>query len=105
MHPQLILMVAQQQIADLRRAADHDRLVQAATTASSSDAAGRRRRRAGHARRRLRRRLAQTHPAARYGRPSRLGDRRMPAAVAKQGQNRMSVAPACRQNRGQRPRR
>jgi hypothetical protein len=41
MHPQLILMVAQQQITDLRRAADHDRLVQAATTASSSDAAAR----------------------------------------------------------------
>ncbi len=42
MHPQLIHMVAQQRIADLRRAADHDRLVQAATTASSSDAAARR---------------------------------------------------------------
>ena len=39
MHPQLTVIVAQQHIADLRRAADHDRLVQAATTASSSNAA------------------------------------------------------------------
>ena len=38
MHPQLTLIVAQQQIADLRRAADHDRLVHAVTTASGSDA-------------------------------------------------------------------
>jgi hypothetical protein len=102
MHPQLTIIVAQQHIDDLRRAADHERLVQAATTASSSDAAGRR---AGHALRQLRRRPAQTHPAARYGRPGRGGDRRMPAAVAKQGHNRMSVAPACRQDRGRRPRR
>ena len=41
MHPQLILMVAQQQIADLRRGADHDRLVQAAATDSSSHTAAR----------------------------------------------------------------
>jgi hypothetical protein len=38
MHPQVILIVAQQRIADVRRAADHDRLVQAATTATSSHA-------------------------------------------------------------------
>ena len=38
MHPQLILIVAQQRIADLRRAADHDRLVHTATTATSSHA-------------------------------------------------------------------
>ena len=38
MHPQLLLIVAQQRIADLHRAADHDRLVQAATTATSSHA-------------------------------------------------------------------
>jgi len=65
MHPQLTA-IAQQHIADLRRAADHHRLVQAATTASNSDAAGRPVAAApvrliG----RLRRRLAQTHPAAR----------------------------------------
>ena len=36
MHPQLTLIVAQQHIADLRRAADHNRLVHAATTATSS---------------------------------------------------------------------
>jgi hypothetical protein len=38
MHPQLLLIVAQQRIADLHRAADHDRLVHTATTANSSDA-------------------------------------------------------------------
>jgi hypothetical protein len=67
MHPQLTL-IAQQHIADLRRAADHDRLVQAAATASRSDGPT-----AGHAVaaapvtliRRLRRRLAPTYPAAR----------------------------------------
>jgi hypothetical protein len=32
MHPQLTLILAQEHIADLRRAADHYRLVQAATT-------------------------------------------------------------------------
>ena len=32
MHPQLTLIVAQQHIADLLRAADHDRLVHTATT-------------------------------------------------------------------------
>jgi hypothetical protein len=39
MHPQLALIVAQQHIADLHRAADHDRLVHTATTATSSHAA------------------------------------------------------------------
>ena len=38
MHPQLILIAAQQHIADLRRAADHNRLVHTATTATSSRA-------------------------------------------------------------------
>ena len=68
MHPNLTLIVARQHVADLRRAADHDRLVHAATTAIRSDAP----RPAAHAVaapvtliRRLRRRLAQTHPAAR----------------------------------------
>jgi hypothetical protein len=44
MHPQLALMNAQQHIAELRRAADRDRLAQAATTAGGSDTptAGRR---------------------------------------------------------------
>jgi len=66
MHPQLTLLVAQQHIADLRRAADHDRLVQAAKAASRSDAAGRPVAAAPIMLiRRLRRRLAQTHPAAR----------------------------------------
>jgi hypothetical protein len=32
MHPQLLLIVGQQHIADLHRAADHDRLVHAATS-------------------------------------------------------------------------
>jgi hypothetical protein len=36
MHSQLILIVAQQHIADLHRAADHKRLVHSATTATSS---------------------------------------------------------------------
>jgi hypothetical protein len=38
MHPQLTLIAAQHRIADLRRAADHDRLVHTATTATSSRA-------------------------------------------------------------------
>jgi hypothetical protein len=38
MHPQLTLIVAQQHIADLHRAADHNRLVHAATSATSSHA-------------------------------------------------------------------
>jgi hypothetical protein len=38
MHHQITLSVAQQQIADLHRAADHDRLVQTATTAAGSHA-------------------------------------------------------------------
>jgi len=40
MHPQLTLIVAQQHIADLHRAADHDRLVHTATTATTSYAVG-----------------------------------------------------------------
>jgi hypothetical protein len=32
MHPQLTLIIAQQHIADLHRAADHNRLVHTATT-------------------------------------------------------------------------
>jgi hypothetical protein len=68
MHSQLTHGVAQQHIADLRRAADHHRLVQAVPTASRSEA-----RTAGRPVaaapvtliRRLRRHLAQTHPAAR----------------------------------------
>jgi hypothetical protein len=39
MHSQLAPLAAQQQIADLHRAADHDRLVHTATTATSSHAA------------------------------------------------------------------
>ena len=35
MHPELTLIVAQEHIADLHRAADHDRLVHAATTAAT----------------------------------------------------------------------
>ena len=68
MHPRLTLIVAQQHIADLHRAADHDRLVQAATTDTRSDApaAGRPVAAAPVTLiRRLRRRLAQTHPAGR----------------------------------------
>ncbi len=38
MHPQLALVAAQQQIADLHRTADHNRLVHTATTATSSHA-------------------------------------------------------------------
>jgi len=38
MHHQITLSVAQQQIADLHRAADHDRLVHTATTAAGSRA-------------------------------------------------------------------
>jgi hypothetical protein len=38
MHTPLAFSVAQQQIADLHRAADHDRLVHTATTATSSRA-------------------------------------------------------------------
>jgi len=68
MNSQLTSIAARQHIADLRRAANHDRLVRAATIASRSDAAT-----AGRPVsaapvtliRRLRRRLAQTHPAAR----------------------------------------
>jgi hypothetical protein len=38
MHPQLVLILAQQHIADLHRAADHNRLLHTATTATSSHA-------------------------------------------------------------------
>ena len=38
MHPQVTLIAAQQHIADLHRAADHNRLVHTATTATSSHA-------------------------------------------------------------------
>jgi hypothetical protein len=38
MHPELILIVARQHVADLHRAADHDRLVHTAITATSSHA-------------------------------------------------------------------
>jgi hypothetical protein len=44
MHPQLTLIAARQRIADLHRAADHDRLVHTATTATSSRAVPARRR-------------------------------------------------------------
>ena len=46
MHPQLTLIAAQQHIADLHRAADHNRLVHAATSATSSHAVPAPRRRA-----------------------------------------------------------
>jgi hypothetical protein len=39
MHPQLLTLIAAQRIADLHRAADHDRVVHTATTATSSHAA------------------------------------------------------------------
>ena len=104
MHPELILIAARQHIADLHRAADHDRLVHTATTASSSDAAARPSPR--------RSRSSPAPPPPLSNAPGRTvwpaksrGDRRMPAAVAKQGHNRMSVAPACRQDRGRRPHR
>ena len=38
MHPQLIQIAAQQRIADLHRAADHDRLVHTATATTSGHA-------------------------------------------------------------------
>jgi hypothetical protein len=65
MHPQLTANLAQQHIADLRRAADHDRPVQAATTASRSHAAGRLVAAPVSFLRWLRRRVAATRPAAR----------------------------------------
>jgi hypothetical protein len=74
MHPHLPYIAAQQHIADLQRAADHDRLVHTATSATTATTAT-----SSHAVlaprhaaaspvtpiRRLRRRLARTHPAAR----------------------------------------
>ena len=39
MHPELALIVAQQRIADLHRAADHDRLVDTATSSHAVPAA------------------------------------------------------------------
>jgi len=68
MHPHLTLIVAQHDVADLRRTAHHDRLVRAATTASRSDAPPLTAPAVAAPLpliRRLRRRLAQTHPAAR----------------------------------------
>ena len=63
MHFQLTLIVAQQRIADLHRAADHARLVHAATSHAAPATS-----RAAAAPvtliRQLRRRLAQTQPAA-----------------------------------------
>jgi hypothetical protein len=44
MHPQLTLIAAQQHIADLHRAADHNRLVHTATTSSRPRTPPRRRR-------------------------------------------------------------
>jgi hypothetical protein len=44
MHPQLTLIVAQQHIADLRRAADHNRLAHTATSSQAVSAPPRRRR-------------------------------------------------------------
>jgi hypothetical protein len=38
MHPQITLIVAQEHIADLHRAADHNRLVHTASSATSSHA-------------------------------------------------------------------
>jgi hypothetical protein len=38
MHPQVVLIAARQHIADLHRAADHNRLVHTATTATSRHA-------------------------------------------------------------------
>lgn len=38
MHPQLALIAAQQHIADLHRAADHNRLVHTATTTTTTTA-------------------------------------------------------------------
>ena len=38
MHTQLLLIAAQQQIADVHRAAEHHRLVHAVTTATNSQA-------------------------------------------------------------------
>ena len=38
MHPELTIIAAQKHIADLHRAADHNRLVHTATTATSSHA-------------------------------------------------------------------
>jgi hypothetical protein len=39
MHPQLLTLIAAQHIADLHRAAEHDRLAHSGTTAASSHAA------------------------------------------------------------------
>ena len=36
MHPQVVLIAARQHIADLHRAADHNRLVHTATTATTA---------------------------------------------------------------------
>jgi hypothetical protein len=71
MHPQLTLIAAQHHIADLRRAADHNRLVHTATSATSSHAVPAPRHAAAAAAaplsflRWLRRRLALRAPVAR----------------------------------------
>jgi hypothetical protein len=59
MHPQLTLIAAQENIASLRRAADHDRLVHAAATPDRREAAT-----PATFIRRLRYRLAQAPRAA-----------------------------------------
>jgi hypothetical protein len=41
MHPQVVLIAARQHIADLHRAADHNRLVHTATTATTATATSR----------------------------------------------------------------
>ena len=64
MHPHLPYIAAQQHIADLHRAADHDRLVHTASSATSSHAVLAPRHAAASPVtpiRRLRRRLARTH--------------------------------------------
>jgi hypothetical protein len=68
MHPRLTVILAEEHIADLHRAADHYRLVHTATTANSqpSSTAGRHVAAApGTLIRRLRRHLAPTRPASR----------------------------------------
>jgi hypothetical protein len=64
MHPQLTASAARQRIADLNRAADHNRLVHTATTATSSHAATGPRHAAAASVSFLRR-LRHAHPSAR----------------------------------------
>ena len=77
MHPQLTLIAAQQHIADLHRAADHNRLVHTATTATSSHAVPAPRHAAAAPvsfLRWLRRRLAEHAPVALEPREDQAGD-------------------------------